>query len=239
MVSIHQKGRDAAFQLIYPPEGRLIMNPIRILVADDQTLMRDGLKTILELEDDMEVAGMAENGMQAYEMAGRLHPDLVLMDIRMPVMDGVESTRLIKKEYPSIVVIMLTTFDDDEYIIQALRFGANGYLLKDIQGNKLIEAVRDSVTGSMLIPSNIAVKLAARLSCMSPQQNLQDKGSIPEFSEREMEIVRLMVKGYNNRQIASALYITEGTAKNYISSIYSKIGTNDRTNAVILLKECM
>ena len=187
----------------------------------------------------MEVAGMAENGMQAYEMAGRLHPDLVLMDIRMPVMDGVESTRLIKKEYPSIVVIMLTTFDDDEYIIQALRFGANGYLLKDIQGNKLIEAVRDSVTGSMLIPSNIAVKLAARLSCMSPQQNLQDKGSIPEFSEREMEIVRLMVKGYNNRQIASALYITEGTAKNYISSIYSKIGTNDRTNAVILLKECM
>lgn len=215
------------------------MSPIRILVADDQTLMRDGLKTIFELEDDMEVVGMAENGMQAYEMAGRLCPDIVLMDIRMPVMDGVESTRLIKKNYPSTIVIMLTTFDDDEYIIHALRFGANGYLLKDIQGNKLIEAVRDSASGNILIPSNIAAKLAARLSRMPPEQNHQDKGTISEFSGREMEIARLMVKGYNNRQIASVLYITEGTAKNYISSIYSKIGTSDRTNAVILLKECI
>jgi DNA-binding NarL/FixJ family response regulator len=217
----------------------MMMSPIRILVADDQTLMRDGLKTIFELEDDMEVVGMAENGMQAYEMAGRLCPDIVLMDIRMPVMDGVESTRLIKKNYPSTIVIMLTTFDDDEYIIHALRFGANGYLLKDIQGNKLIEAVRDSASGNILIPSNIAAKLAARLSRMPPEQNHQDKGTISEFSGREMEIARLMVKGYNNRQIASVLYITEGTAKNYISSIYSKIGTSDRTNAVILLKECI
>jgi DNA-binding NarL/FixJ family response regulator len=213
------------------------MNRIRILIADDQTLMRDGLKTIFELEDDMEVAGVAKNGLEAYEMTAALRPDIVLMDIRMPVMDGVESVRLIKKDYPSTVVIMLTTFDDEEYIIRALQFGANGYLLKDIQGNRLIEAVRDGASGNMLMPSGIASKLAARLSQMPSDQNPQDRSVIPEFSERETEITRLMAKGYTNGQIASALHLSEGTVKNYISSIYSKIGTSDRTCAVIFLKD--
>jgi DNA-binding NarL/FixJ family response regulator len=213
------------------------MNRIRILIADDQTLMRDGLKTIFELEDDMEVAGVAKNGLEAYEMTAALRPDIVLMDIRMPVMDGVESVRLIKKDYPSTVVIMLTTFDDEEYIIRALQFGANGYLLKDIQGNRLIEAVRDGASGNMLMTSGIASKLAARLSQMPSDQNPQDRSMIPEFSERETEITRLMAKGYTNGQIASALHLSEGTVKNYISSIYSKIGTSDRTCAVIFLKD--
>ena len=213
------------------------MGRIRILIADDQTLMRDGLKTIFELEDDMEVAGVAKNGLEAYEMTAALRPDIVLMDIRMPVMDGVESVRLIKKDFPSTVVIMLTTFDDDEFVIRALQFGASGYLLKDIQGNRLIEAVRDGASGNMLIPSNIASKLAARLSQIPPEKNPQDKSAIPELSERETEITRLMAKGYSNRQIASALHLSEGTIKNYISSIYNKIGTSDRTCAVIFLKE--
>ena len=215
------------------------MNNIKVLIADDQTLMRDGLKTILELEEGIEVVGMAENGIQAYELTEKLGPDVVLMDIRMPLMDGVESTRIIKKNNPSIVVIMLTTFDDDEYIIQALQYGASGYFLKDIQGNKLIQAIRESVTGNMLMPSNIAVKLATRLSQISNNEPMSSKCNDLELSVREQEIAALMVKGYTNKQIASELCISEGTTKNYISIIYSKIGTNDRTKAVIFLRECV
>lgn len=215
------------------------MNIIKVLIADDQTLMRDGLKTILELEEDLEVIGSAENGIQAYELAEKLSPDVVLMDIRMPLMNGVESTRIIKKNNSSTVVIMLTTFDDDEYIIQALQYGASGYLLKDIQGNKLIQAIRESVNGNMLMPSNIAVKLAARLSKIPNNESTNIKCNNLEFSVREQEIAALMVKGYTNKQIASELCISEGTTKNYISIIYSKIGINDRTKAVIFLRECV
>lgn len=212
------------------------MNKIRVLIADDQTLMRDGLKTILDLEDDIEVAGLAENGLEAYELAGTIRPDVVLMDIRMPVMDGVESTRLIKRDYPNTVVVILTTFDDDDYIIQALSNGASGYILKDIQGDKLIEAVRDSIKGGIMMPAQIAAKIAARLSLVSdPRVGFEDLNQT--FSEREKEIICLLVKGLNNRQIAASLHLTEGTAKNYISTIYSKIGISDRVKAVVYLKE--
>lgn len=191
------------------------MKPIRILIADDQTLMRDGLKTILDLEDDMEVVGTAETGQEAYELTGALKPDVVLMDIRMPVMDGVESTRLIKRDYPDTIVVILTTFDDEEYVIQALCFGANGYLLKDMQGDKLIQSIRDAASGNMMLPARIAAKLAARLAAMSSQSHgLQFSGK-NDFSERELDIIRLMIKGFSNKQIASALCVTEGTAKNY------------------------
>jgi DNA-binding NarL/FixJ family response regulator len=200
--------------------------------------MRDGLKTILELEDDIEIVGMAENGLDAYETAGAARPDVVLMDIRMPVMDGVESTRLIKRDFPETVVIILTTFDDDEYIIQALSNGASGYILKDIPGDKLIDAVRDSIKGNLMMPAHIASKIAARLSLLSnPKSVIDDLDQT--FSEREKEIIDLLIKGLNNRQISASLHITEGTAKNYISAIYSKIGISDRVKAVVYLKEIM
>lgn len=212
------------------------MKKISVLIVDDQTLMRDGLKTILDLEEDIEVVGLAENGLNAYEMVGIVRPDVVLMDIRMPVMDGVESTRLIKRDYPETVVIILTTFDDDEYIIQALSNGATGYILKDIPGDKLIDAVRDSVRGSLMMPSQIAAKIAARLAVLSDSKvSFHDINHT--FSEREKEIIGLLIKGFNNRQIAASLYLTEGTAKNYISTIYSKIGISDRTKAIVHLKE--
>jgi len=213
------------------------MNLIKILVADDQTLMRDGLKTILDLEDDMEVVGTAENGLLAYGMTGELRPDIVLMDIRMPEMDGVESTRLIKRDYPQTIVIMLTTFNEEDYIIQALNFGASGYLLKDMPANKLIEAIREGVTGNMLMPSNVATKLVDRLTRLSAAGMEYGREIITAFSERELEIIRLLVQGYTNKQLASQLYITEGTAKNYISMIYSKIGINDRVKAIAYFKE--
>ncbi|BAU26255.1 LuxR family two component transcriptional regulator [Aneurinibacillus soli] len=215
--------------------------PIRILIADDQTLMREGLKTILELEDDIEVIGTPDDGKKAYEMVAKHHPDLVLMDVRMPVMDGIESTRLIKKQFPETVVLILTTFAEDAYIIEGLANGASGFLLKDIHGDRLISSIRDAACGQLLLPSIIATKLATRLSQLSSQaqheintEKLRQEGI--EFSAREKEIARLMLKGFSNRQIAKALFISEGTVKNYISIIYSKIGTNERTKAIMYIQ---
>lgn len=212
------------------------MKKITILIADDQTLMRDGLKTILDLEEDMEVVATAENGKEAYELTGKFFPDVVLMDIRMPEMDGVESTRLIKRDFSSTAVIMLTTFNDEEYIIQALSYGAGGYLLKDIPGDKLIEAVRNGANGTLMMPAPVAAKLSARLSRLTLEGRLMDKTFPTELSEREKEIAALIVEGQANRQIANLLHISEGTVKNYISAIYTKIGISDRTKAALYLK---
>lgn len=208
---------------------------IKVLIADDQTLMRDGLKTILDLEDDIEVISTCEDGLKAYNLCKTLEPNVVLMDIRMPVMNGVESVKLIKKDFPSIAVIMLTTFDDDEYIIEALSHGASGYLLKDIPADKLIEAIRDSIKGSLLIPSNIAAKLISKISVKPPTSS--HKNNNLNFSDREKEVASLLAKGHTNKDIAANLFISEGTVKNYISNIYSKIGISDRTQAVLYLKE--
>jgi DNA-binding NarL/FixJ family response regulator len=192
----------------------------------------------LELEDDFEIVGTAENGLQALEMTGRLKPDIVLMDIRMPEMDGVESTRLIKKDYPDTIVIILTTFNEDEYIIQALSHGASGYLLKDIQGDRLIRAIRDAADGTLLMPAPVAAKLASKLSGLTSAGNRDSMDSFL-LSERETEIAGYIVEGLSNRQIAAQLFITEGTVKNYISGIYSKIGINDRNKAIDCLKDCL
>lgn len=214
------------------------MRRIRLLIADDQTLMRDGLKTIFDLEEDIDVVGTAENGEQALEMTERLKPDVVLMDIRMPVMDGVECTRLIKMRFPEVLVVVLTTFDDDEYIIQALNYGASGYLLKDMPGDRLIQAVRDAVSGNLMMPAQVAAKLACRLSDLSG--SLRGKvswaGRAQKLSTRELEIARLMIQGASNREIADILCLTEGTVKNYISSIYGKFGINDRLQVIDRLR---
>jgi len=217
------------------------MERIRLLIADDQTLMRAGLKTIFDLEEDIDVVGTAENGREALEMTERLKPDVVLMDIRMPVMDGVECTRLIKKNFPEVLVIVLTTFDDEEYIIQALNYGASGYLLKDIPGDRLIQAVRDAVSGNLLMPAQVAAKLACRLPDLAGKCRGADTWTerAQTLSRRELEIARLMVQGAGNREIADTLCLTEGTVKNYISSIYSKLGTHDRPQAINLLKDLL
>lgn len=214
------------------------MRRIRLLIADDQTLMRDGLKTIFDLEEDIDVVGTAENGEQALEMTERLKPDVVLMDIRMPVMDGVECTRLIKKRFPEVLVVVLTTFDDDEYIIQALNYGASGYLLKDMPGDRLIQAVRDAVSGNLMMPAQVAAKLACRLSDLSGSLRGKDSwaGRTQKLSTRELEIARLMIQGASNREIADILCLTEGTVKNYISSIYGKFGINDRLQVIDRLR---
>ncbi len=212
------------------------MEKIRIMIADDQPLMCDGLKTILENEEGIEVIATVGDGLKAYELGCQLKPDVILMDIRMPVMDGVESVRLIKRQHPEIIVIILTTFDDDEYILDALTNGANGYLLKSIQTEKLIRCIKDSVAGIFSMNKDIASKLAARLSGIN---TTKIENSIKDLSERELEIAGLIAQSYSNREIAAKLFITEGTVKNYISTIYEKIGSNDRVKAASMLRELL
>ncbi|WP_245954761.1 response regulator transcription factor [Paenibacillus flagellatus] len=217
---------------------------IRIMIADDQTLMRDGLLTILGLQDDMHVVGLAKDGEEAFRMAQALAPQLVLMDIRMPVMNGIECTKRIKAELPDTVILILTTFDDDDYIIDALAGGAAGFLLKDIPGEKLAQAIRDAVKGEFLLPSRIAAKLASRLSgANAAAQALKGVARVRtegvKLSDKESAVARLMLENRTNREIAGTLYMSEGTVKNYVSSIYGKIGTNDRTLAVMTLKDLL
>ncbi|WEK54810.1 MAG: response regulator transcription factor [Candidatus Cohnella colombiensis] len=215
---------------------------LKILIADDQTLMRDGLQTILQLEDDIDVIATAENGEEACNLVMTLQPDIVLMDIRMPVMNGIEAVKKLKLDSPHTKVLVLTTFDEDDYIIDALASGAVGFLLKDIPTDKLLQAIRDTAKGELMLPSSIAIKLAARLATPSSEErtfSAQKRGKISDlkFTDREMSIIVLMVEGRNNRQIAQLLFMSEGTVKNYISTIYDKIGTNDRTQAVLWLKD--
>lgn len=209
------------------------MSCIRVLLADDQTLIRDGLRALLEAQDDIQVIAEAANGSQACELARVLHPDIVLMDIRMPEMDGVEATRLIKQELPTTVVIVLTTFEDTEYIIKAMTFGASGYLLKDIGSDRLIEAIHDGLCGNIILPGRVAAKITSRLSReISVPDARQD-----DFTTRELEIIRLLIQGKSNKEIAQMLYLSVGTVKNYLSQIYQKVGVNDRANAVLSLQK--
>lgn len=208
------------------------MNRITVLLADDQTIIRDGLRALLEANPDIQVLAEAKNGMEAYEQTRIHRPQVVLMDIRMPQMGGVEATRLIKQDFPETTILILTTFDDDESIIGAITHGASGYLLKDISGAKLSEAIRDAVRGSVILPGNIAIKITKHIG-----RQKRAETPLSDFTRREQDIIRLLMQGKSNQEIAQILFLTVGTVKNYISQIYSKAGISDRANAVLLFKE--
>lgn len=216
--------------------GEFIMNNIKVLIVDDQTLMCDGLKTIIDLEDNMEVVGVAKNGQEAIKICKDIMPDIILMDIRMPLMNGVETTKIIKSLYEDIKILILTTFDDDQYIIEAIANGATGYILKDIEGDDLIGAINDTYRGAFMMPSAIAQKIAKHLSRSNPKASIKERSILKDFSEREIQIAKLMIAGLNNRDIATSVYMSEGTVKNYISNIYSKVGTSERVAAISVLK---
>ncbi len=208
---------------------------IKIMITDDQRLMREGLKTILDLEQDMTVVQLAENGQDALDKIAVAQPDVVLMDIRMPVMNGVECTRLIKQQYTGIKVIILTTFDDDEFIIEALKNGAVGYILKDLSSEKLVGAIRDACQGNSIMQPEIAAKIITHITGSGNQTN---SGKYPdELTERERDVLRLVGKGMTNTEIAGQLYISEGTVKNYISNLYSKLRLNDRSKLTLFAIE--
>jgi len=221
---------------------------IRLLIADDQRLMREGLRTILELEEDFAIVGIAADGREALDMCLADPPDVVLMDIRMPEMDGVAATARLSQELPAVKVIILTTFDDDELIIQGLRAGAKTYLLKDLPSERLAEIIRATHRGDIVLQPHIAAKLvqqaarspggAAPTVTKAPDAATGVGGGEGVLSEpltkRERDILALMSEGLSNSEIAGRIYISEGTVKNYVSAIYAKLGTNDRTQAVLL-----
>ncbi|MEZ4593486.1 MAG: response regulator transcription factor [Chloroflexota bacterium] len=205
--------------------------PIRILLVDDQRLMRDGLRTLLELEPDLAVVGEVGNGQEAVQIYAELQPKVVLMDIRMPVMNGVEATERLCQDWPGANIIILTTFDDDEYIFEGLRAGAKGYLLKDVSGEELATAVRAVAGGSALLGSAVAQRVLAQFAGLASTKHAP---VLPEpLSDRELEILALIAEGLSNPEIAARLFLAEGTVKNYVSNILQKTNTRDRTQAVL------
>ena len=208
---------------------------IRVLIADDQNILAEGIKSVLETDPSIEVVGIAEDGLQAFEMTTETKPDVVLMDIRMPNMNGVVATKHIKSEYPEVKVVVLTTFDDSDYILNAINNGANGYLLKDIGSTALIDAVKNAYAGDTILPMKVAKRIADAARTVSSDREIRLKRAF-NLSDREVEIALMVYEGFTNRQIASALHLSEGTARNYISAIYEKLKCENRTEAVQAIK---
>jgi DNA-binding NarL/FixJ family response regulator len=204
--------------------------PITLLLVDDQRLMRDGLHTLLELEDDLMVVAEASNGEEALAHYAEASPAVVLMDIRMPGMDGVETTRRLRARHADARIIILTTFDDDEYVFEGLRAGAVGYLLKAVSGEELAAAIRTVARGGALIDPAVTRKVVAEFARLAAPGRAP---ALPEpLTEREIEIIQLLARGLNNRAVAQKLFLAEGTVKNYISTILQKLDARDRTHAV-------
>ncbi|MBC8062835.1 MAG: response regulator transcription factor [Clostridiaceae bacterium] len=209
---------------------------IKVIVIDDQGLMRDGLEIILNSDLELKVVACGENGKEAIVLSKRFMPDIVLMDIRMPVMGGVEASKIIKNKFPNVKVLLLTTFEDDQCIIEAMNSGASGYIFKDIEKGKLIEAIKECVKGSFIMPTKVAAVLAKH-AVNKEQPPIKDNLLAMNLTDREMEIALMITQGFTNRQIASALYITDGTVKNYVSSIYSKTLITDRIKLALFFKD--
>jgi DNA-binding NarL/FixJ family response regulator len=213
------------------------VTPIRVLLVDDQPLFREGVHTLLSLQPDLEVVGEAGNGEEALRLAARLRPDVILMDLQMPVLDGVEATRRLRLTQPDCRVIALTTFDDDEYVFEGLRAGAIGYLLKDTPSVKLLEAIRAAARGESFLQPSIAAKVVAEFSRLADQAPTRPQPLAEPLSEREHDILRLVVTGASNKEIGAVLVITEGTVKNHLTNILAKLGVRDRTQAALKAKE--
>lgn len=202
---------------------------MRVLIVDDDALIRDSLKMLLQMEPDIQVTGTAVNGQEALEKAGEQNPDLVLMDIRMPVMDGVISTKRIKETHPHIKIVILTTFKDDEYIKEALKNGAEGYILKSQPAESIIESLRAVAMGNTVLEANIAQSVKEMLQQQQAPKPPQDLNLTP----RELEIMALVGEGLSNKEIAAKLFISEGTARNYVTALLEKLDLRDRTQLAI------
>jgi DNA-binding NarL/FixJ family response regulator len=210
---------------------------IRVLLVDDQQLVRQGLRLLLEIEADIQVAGQAADGFEALAQVEALHPDVVLMDVRMPVMDGVAATREMAARFPDVGVIILTTFEDDETVFEGLKAGARGYLLKDISSEEMAEAVRKVAAGEALIQPRITRKVLAEFSRLAGAAESAAR-TLPEpLTGREQEVLQALARGLSNREIAETLVITEGTVKNHVSNLFAKLEVRDRTQAVLKAQE--
>ena len=216
---------------------------INILLADDQILFLESLKSVIESRaEDIKVVATASNGHEAVDKVAEFSPDVALLDVRMPEMDGVEAAKQIHQEYPDVSIVMLTTFDDDEYVRDALSYGAVGYLLKDIPPKKLIASIRAVKEGSVMMAPSIAKKLIRQVSvepAKSPEEEKEEEKPqwLKDLSRRELEVLKLLAEGYDNRQISEQLCIAEQTVKNHVSEIYSKLGTHSRIKTMKMVQK--
>jgi two-component system, NarL family, response regulator LiaR len=204
---------------------------MRIIICDDQSIVRDGLAMLLKLEPDMEVVGTAGDGASAVELVTQKKPDLVLMDLKMPVMNGVEATRRIRAQFPVIKVLVLTTYADDEWVFDAIQAGASGYLLKDTPRDDVIKAIRGTAEGKTYVDPSVAGKVLRQASShhSQPASNIT-----ADLTEREIEVLRLIAKGSSNKDISERLFLSEGTIRNHVSAILAKLGVSDRTQAAVI-----
>ncbi len=204
---------------------------MKVLICDDQAIIRDGLEMLLKLEKDVEVVGQAQDGAEAVEQTAQHQPDLVLMDLKMPGMNGIEATRQIRARWPAIKVLVLTTYDDDEWVFDAIRAGASGYLLKDTPREEVIKAIRGTVEGKSFVDPAVAGKLMGQVAGQQaqPASLITDK-----LTGREVDVLRLLARGLTNANIAARLHLSEGTVRNHISAIFAKLDVSDRTQAAVI-----
>jgi DNA-binding NarL/FixJ family response regulator len=204
---------------------------IRVLICDDQEVVREGLRVILSSASGLEVVGIAQDGAEALELIPQTTPDLVLMDLKMPGMNGIQATRQIRNHYPQVRVLVLTTYDADEWVFDAIRSGAAGYLLKDTPGEALIAAVKGTIEGKTHVDPTVAGKLFTQISQNSVSPNT---AIAVELSEREREVLHLLARGLTNTDIAQHLHLSEGTVRNYVSAVFAKLGVSDRAQAAVI-----
>ncbi|ROP34897.1 response regulator [Saccharothrix texasensis] len=210
--------------------------PVRVLIVDDQALFREALATLLEVQPEIEVVGEAGDGERAVRLCAELRPDVVLMDLRMPVLDGIAATDRLRVEQPGVRVLALTTFDDDADVFAALRAGALGYLLKDVSSARLVEALVAARRGESVLQPSVAAKLVARVARLPQEAAPPGRPPVP-LSDRELDVVRLLAEGRSNREIARALFLAEGTVKNLVTGVLAKLQVRDRTQAALRARE--
>lgn len=204
---------------------------IRVLLCDDQDVVREGLRAILGSLAGFEVVGVAQDGAEAVDLVGTTKPDIVLMDLNMPGVTGVQATRLICEKFPDVKVLVLTTYDADEWMFDAIRAGAAGYLLKDTPRGELVQAIERTLAGQTVVDPHVAGKLFSQVANPAVARNTTLASSL---SERERDVLRLLARGLSNREIASQLYLSEGTIRNYVSTVFEKLGVTDRTRATVI-----
>ena len=214
------------------------MNKIKVLVVDDQKELAEEIAEVLRTDNELEVVGTAGDGFAALKKLAANKPDVVLLDIRMPSMNGVVATQRIKTEYPDVKVLILTTFDDSDYILNAINNGASGYLLKDIGGDALIDSVKNAYAGDTILPAKIARRIAEAAKTVATDREIRLMRAF-NMSEREVEIALMMYDGFTNRQISAALKLTEGTTRNYVSTIYIKTNCENRAQAIEKIREVL
>lgn len=216
---------------------------INVILVDDQQIVREGIKMILSLDEEISILKEAENGMQLLEILNQeQHPDVILMDVRMPIMDGVEATKIIKEKFKNIKVIILTTFNEDEYVFDGIKNGADGYILKDAGSDYIIKAIKTAYNGNILLDPEVATKLVRAYNSIAtdkqtPSQLSEYKNKLKLLTQREMDVAKLVAQGKSNKDICAILFLTEGTVKNYLTKIFEKLELTSRTELALFLNQ--